>query len=181
MDEAVRSSRTIRYQRDLCRSWISTEKHFLSREYCYLETEPDRTGTEVIPEIQKIARKCESSGEHLLFVDFSNVNRTRHHSRLLFAAESYFSRKWTSIPAEPFRGFDPHAHFRTWKQLSGEWQAAKDQRTYKVAAEVYKLRQEGKSYADIAARLSALGLVSPTGRRLTPENCRKLLRKLVPD
>jgi hypothetical protein len=66
-------------------------------------------------------------------------------------------------------------HFRRWRQIDEAHVAAKPSLRAALTATVKSLREDGGTYAAIAAQLNASGDLTPNGRTWTADNVRKLL------
>jgi hypothetical protein len=75
--------------------------------------------------------------------------------------------------------FDPHAHFRGWRDKQMAWSAAKPERMAKARHRALALRDQNESYRAIAQILNGEGIVNATGKPWTSDNVRKLLSKAI--
>ena len=66
-------------------------------------------------------------------------------------------------------------HFRSWRQLDEAHAAARPAVRAALAGTARSLRDDGSTYAAIAAQLNASGDLTPNGRKWTADNVRKLL------
>jgi hypothetical protein len=76
--------------------------------------------------------------------------------------------------------FDPHAHFRTWREKQWAWTEGKQERIEKArdrAKEHKELQEQNYKPPKIADTLNREQLPSPTGRPWTADNVRKLMGK----
>lgn len=79
VDEAAAKSQTLRYQRELVRTWIkrSALQGQLVREFVFIETQPDRISTGVHEVLDVVAPLCarndDPKGPKLIYVDFTDV------------------------------------------------------------------------------------------------------------
>jgi Recombinase len=76
-----------------------------------------------------------------------------------------------------YKIFDPHAHFRAWRERQSAWTERKLERIENAQDRAEELREIGYSYAKIADTLNKEELPSPTGRPWTADNLRKLYGK----
>ena len=177
IDEAAKVSRTIRYQRDLIRRYARDEGYRLVHEEVFLEVEPDRGSELILTPLRKI---CEAENAVLLFVDFWEVARWRAHWTM---ADWLRREKIEMQPIAPReilmdgKLFDPHAHFRAWREKQWDWTKKKRERTARACGRARELREQGHSYRKIADALNKEQLPSPTGRPWTADNIRKLCFK----
>ena len=180
VEEAAKASKTIRYQRELIQHYARDEGYRIIHEEVFLEIEPDR-GSELIQEpLKKVERLCFEHSATLLYVDFSEMQRWRSHSVLLNWSRS------TNIKMECITSreilidgqfFDPHAHFRKWREQQTKWTDGKHERFEKALSLATVLREQGFSYPKIADSLNSKKIASPSGKPWTADNVRKLLPK----
>jgi len=171
VDEAAAQSRTIRYQRDLIRRYVSDHAMDLIHEAVFLEIEPDR-GT------RKVEALCRAQVATLLIVDFSEVQGWRSHAPLQDWAQSSGVDVRSIYPDEIMmdgKTFDPHEHFSEWRQRQRDWTDSKPARAAACRAEALAMRAEGASYAAIARALNEGGMPNLTGKPWTGDNLRKFL------
>jgi hypothetical protein len=75
VDAAAATSRTIRYQRDLVRRWVETEKGALIAEYAALDVAPDRDTDAIADEVRRAVDHALSHDAIPVVVDFlANAN-----------------------------------------------------------------------------------------------------------
>jgi hypothetical protein len=72
--------------------------------------------------------------------------------------------------------FDPHAHFRAWREKHEDWISKKQERIAKAKVRARELLEQGARYSKIADILNKEQLRSATGRPWTSENIGKLMR-----
>lgn len=192
VEQASRQSRTIRYQMELVRRWARDVKYDLVQEGVFLELEPDRAGKlgrqgaapeEVIPPpLTRLTAYCREHDATLLYVDFSQEIGWRSHMVMDGWGRKHGIR-CEQVPvmdaglAFDGKPFDPEEHFRQWRAKQKAWMASKPQRQARALARASEFRRQGMTLAAIAQALNAEGNLSPTGRKWTAENIRKMLGK----
>lgn len=183
MDVAVTQSRTIAFQRALVRD--HAEKHGLTliHEEAFLEIEPDRGSTHIIPALRKAAAACRTEGAELLYVNFAGVHGWRnHHAMEHWLEQAEISA--VAIEAAPIlvNGtlFDPYAHFSDWRERQNQWTESKHDRASKARARAGELLAAGYKKPAVARMLNDEGLRSVSGKPWTADSLRKLLASLQP-
>ncbi len=182
VDEAAKESRTIRYQRDFVRTYAKEEGYELIREDVFLEVHPDRGTENITIPLTILGEYAKNHSARILYVDFSAAGLWRSHDpmRRWFEANDVQN---VAVPAVPMmidgREFDPHFHFRRWRQRQQEWTAAKPQRSDQAARRAKELREDGKSYLAVAQILNSEGARSLSGTGWTAESLRKFLKAKV--
>lgn len=176
-DAAARVSRTIRYQVERVRRWVTEQKGRLVHEEVFLELAPDRGSAEIVPIIDRVIDRARARGARVVLVDFSVAMEWRRHGPLWDRLDA--SGLVEALDPEPLpldSGLlDPIAHFRMWRQLQAAFSADKDARRDAVAGVIHELRSEGMTFAAIARELNGAGVQTPTGKAWTADNVRKLL------
>jgi hypothetical protein len=179
-DEAAKRSRTIRYQRDLTRRFAVEHGFDLVHEEAFLEVEPDRGSEVIIHTLEKLRTICHEHDALLLYVDFADVHMWRAHMQLNSWLRSG-PAKSLGIAADKIRIdgelFDPFAHFKNWRTMSYAWSEGKEARIQKALARAGELRDKQQlSFAKLAGRLNAEGLLSATGKPWTEDSLRKQMK-----
>lgn len=176
-DEAAAQSRTIRYQRDRVRQWVAQEKGDLIGETVFMETAPDRGNKHILPEVEKLLRRCRDEDARLVLVDFSTAFGWRSHQALWSYLRTMPERvePLDAIPvAIGGEIFDPVAHFRQWQEANADWSEKKSERRAIAARRIPELAAEGRSNREIAEALNTEGISTVTGGRpWTKESVRK--------
>lgn len=180
IEEAAKASRTIAYQRELIRQYASDNDFELIHEETYLEIEPDRSGHLIRESLRNMEKHCAENDAIFLYVDFSVERNWRSH----FAMKDWASRTAiatlpidTSIYEISINGapFDPHAHFRVWREKQRAWTAGKKERKAQALARAEALRATGHNATAIAEILERERLRSPNGQEWTRDSVQKLL------
>lgn len=176
-DAAAQASRTIRYQVERVRRWVKDEGGRLIAEQVFLELAPDRGSEQIVPTIDRLIAKARRRGAKLVLVDFAEAFQWRRHGALWDRLDD--SRACTRLDPAPLfldgKEFDPVQHFRGWRQLDEAHVAAKPEMRAALVEAATALRDEGGTYAAVAAQLNANGDLTPSGRKWTADNVRKLL------
>jgi hypothetical protein len=116
-DIAAAQSKTIRYQREVIKEWVSEEGGVLIREITFLETQSDR-GTDAVEQyVHRAAKICRKIEATLVYVDFRQMCGWRPHHHLTHAIEReqipsvpvWPSHETILIDGQPFR---PASHFK---------------------------------------------------------------------
>ena len=176
-DAAAKASRTIRYQLERVRRWVKDDGGRLVAEEVFLELAPDRGTGEIVPVIDRLIAKAHAQGAKLVLVDFSDAFQWRRHGALWDRLAD--RRVCERLDPTPIfldgKAFDPVQHFRSWRQLDQAHAAARPAVRAALAGTARSLRDDGSTYAAIAAQLNASGDLTPNGRKWTADNVRKLL------
>jgi hypothetical protein len=179
VDEAAEASRTIRYQRDLIRRYAAEHRYNLMHEQVFMEIGPDRGSDYIIEPLKKAQNVCLQSDAVLLYVEFSEKQRWRAHRPMADWLSNAKIRSEKVAP-DPIKidgsDFDPHAHFRAWRERQKDWMNNKPERIAKAKARSGELLEQGAKYSEIADILNDEQLRSATGCPWTAENIRKLTR-----
>ena len=200
VEEAAAKSQTIRYQRERVRKWIEAEfgQHGqLSREFVFIETQPDRASASVHEVLDVVAplcaRKGVPNGPRLVYVDFamkeaaSSPNWRRHRELQLYIKR----RGLDSEPISPdpvdmydprtkkIGSFDPITHFKAWRFTGA---TAKAERAEVIRPRLVALLREipaGRGrFGAIAERLNAERVQTLTGCSWQADNVRTLCGRL---
>jgi hypothetical protein len=173
IDEAAKVSRTIRYQRDRIRRYATDEGYRLVHEELFLEIEPDRGSNLILEPLRKVKKICEAEHAVLLFVDFWEVQRWRAHWAMTNWLRQANIEMQSIAPSEIMMDgkiFDPHAHFRAWREKQLDWTQKKEERIVRARGRARELQKQGQSYLKIADTLNREQLPSLTGRPWTADN-----------
>jgi hypothetical protein len=179
IDKAAKESLTIRYQRDLIRSYAREEGYLLVHEEVFLEIEPDRGSDSILAALEKVKRICQAKDAVLLNVDFMQVARWRDHGPMARWLHRANIEMLSIYPREILmedKFFYPHVHFRAWRERQKEWTDKKQERKDKARERAKELLEQGESYPKIADTLNKEKLLSPTGRRWVADNVRSLMK-----
>lgn len=178
IDEAVRVSRTIRFQQCLIHDYVHRHGLELVHEEAFLEINPDRGSETIRDALNKAAAICRKNGATLLFVDFAAVQGWRSHQPMLDWLKDV---EVDSLPIEAVpvmmdgEMFDPHAHFGEWREKQWEWTAGKQDRRDRAHARARTLQLSGLKYPAIAKTLNEEGVRSLSGKPWTGESLRKFM------
>jgi hypothetical protein len=71
VEEAVQTSRTIRYQRQMIQQYVKSHKGQLVGELIFLELQPDRGTEHIEATLTKALALCQKNKAQLLLVDFA--------------------------------------------------------------------------------------------------------------
>lgn len=179
-DAAAEASRTIRYQVTRVRHWVADQKGRLLGEEVFLEIQPDRGSEQIVPVIDKLIHKAKRQGAQIVLVDFSEAMRWRRHGPLWDRLDT--SGIAVALDPEPVQMpeglLDPIAHFRSWRRLERLHADGKIDRIAALRSAIADLREEGLSFAAIAAELNAAGIMTATGKAWTGDNVRKLVHTI---
>lgn len=178
VDQAARSSRTIRYQAELIRRHARQNRLNLVHEEVFLEIEPDRASQMVCAALESVAPIVRAHHAALLVVDFAQVQNWRSHQPLQDIAADLGLRPDLVYPDDILldgRPFHPAAHFETWRKRQMAWSAGKAARLAAALTRASQHRAAGASLARTADLLNAEGLRSPIGRPWTADNLRKAM------
>ena len=195
-EEAARRSRTIRHQRDIVHAWVAEEGGVIEPgdEAVFLENDPDHgTGT-IVPEVEKLLRRCQREDKQLLVValwEMEDMGWRRHHRliELLDAEEQAAAaegRDPLCFALLPDPGRDRRAiramldNFAQWRDTRAAFTAGKPDREALLLRVVEELKETGgakASSAILAQALNEAGHPSQNGRPWTAANLRQFLRR----
>ncbi len=180
VDEAAKSSRTIRYQMELIRRYAKTHGYDLIREEVFIEIAPDRGSALIADSLNAIEKACREQEATVLIVDFSQVQNWRRHGFM----DDWFHKtdlKVIKLDPDPLItaewSFDPHKHFSEWRQRQFEWMSSKPEREALALEKARKLRSGGMSHSAVADALNDEETPSPSGRMWSESNVRAFLKK----
>ena len=179
VDEAAKKSKTIRYQRDLIRRCAEEEGYLLVHEEVFLEIDPDRGSDLIFAALEKVKKICRAEDAVLFVVDFSEVSRWREHMVMTcWLREANIDIENISPREIILDGkiFDPHAHFRSWRQKHRDWTEKKPERIGRAVERAKELLELGKSFLEIAETLNTEKVQTPTGRPWKPDNIRSFMK-----
>lgn len=182
LEDAVRMSRTLRYQRELVRRHIEGERGALVDEFFFLELAPDRGSDQIEGELRKALDLCRKHDAQLLFVDFVQEGGWRSHpfmSRLMQLAPV----SCLGLYPEPLmidgQEFDPIAHFRRARKAFSDRGAAIRRRDA-IVTRVSEIIGQGPlaagRYRQLARQLNAEGVRTVNGRSWSEPNLRAFLK-----
>lgn len=184
-DEAAACSRTIRYQRDLVRHFVTQEcRGRLVGEIVWLELSPDRGSEYVDSAVDRAFTLCRTRGAELVYVDFGSRFGWRAHHHLRHRFEQ------TDIPCHPIDpnpvagdDFDPVRHFQQWRSRLEKLKAAQPrgkalwQLVLALIAPYLPPESSVPDYQSAAALLNETGIRTSTGRDWTRDNLRMFVNK----
>lgn len=177
-DEAAKRSRTIHYQVQRVRHWVADQKGRLVGEEVFLELQPDRGTEHVGPAVEKLIAKARAKSAGIVAVNFAESMGWRPHQALWSRLQG--SGRVTALDPSPLilagETLDPVAHFRAWRQLERLHSAGKEGRKAELIEVIVALRDQGMSYAAIAAALNEDGRSTANGKSWTADNVRKLVQ-----
>ena len=173
VDVAAGQSLTIRYQRDLARRHVRTERGAMIREVALLELAPDRASQGAVMAIERLV---ETSAGNAIFltIDFSREVNWRPH-RFLWAALPE-GRRQALTPDEMLidgKAFNPRLHFRAWQSDNESHRAGKDDHRSLLLAAL--AGREDRSWIEKADHLNGLDMLTHGGKRWTAANLRKFI------
>lgn len=175
---AAGQSRTIAYQRALVRDYAKRHGIRIVHEEAFLEIDPDRGSSYIIPALRKAERLCREHGAELVYVNFAGVQGWRSHHAMQEWLEQAEVRQ-TAIEAAPIELggilFDPHAHFADWRERQMEWISSKGDRSQRARERATELLAKGLKKPAIARALNDEGLRSLSGKPWTSDSLRKFL------
>ncbi len=177
IEQAARSSRTIRYQMEVIRSYARENSYKLIREEAFLEIEPDRGSEQILGVLQELSTYCLANKATLIYVDFSLAQGWRGHGPMMD-----WSRKasietvgvWPEETLIDGKIFDPPSHFRRWRKRQMSWRGEKGDRIRLASQRVKALRLAGLTNEKIASVLNEEDIRSATGKPWSGEMVRKL-------
>ncbi|MDG4649390.1 hypothetical protein P6F26_13140 [Roseibacterium sp. SDUM158017] len=180
IDAAAKTSRTIRYQRDLIRRHAKENRYQLVEEKVFLEIAPDRGSRYVLDALRPLEAICREQSACFLYVDFWRVQGWRGHE----AFQEWLERtpiKFEAVPPDEIvidgSMFDPHHHFGEWRERQHEWTAAKPERIARAIEEASRRRAAGQPYKEIADALNVDGIRSASGKPWNEGRIGDLLKK----
>lgn len=180
VDAAAKTSRTIRYQRELIRRHAKDNGYRLVAERVFLEIAPDRGSKYVLDALHPLEVMCREQSASFLYVDFWRVQGWRAHG----AFRAWLERTAINFEAVPpdeivIDGaiFDPHRHFAEWRKRQHEWTEAKAERVARAVDAARRLRAERRTYGEIADVLNSRGVRSASGKPWSEDGIRDLLKK----
>lgn len=179
VDAAAATSRTIRYQRDLVRRWVQTEKGALIAEYAALDVAPDRDTDAIADDVQRAINHALSYGATILVVDFlanANWRPQRPMQSQLSAAGVEVERLYPDPIIIDGTLFDPIAHFRAWQSVYAAAARSKPEAKAAIAAHIDECGPADATWPEMAAWLNAEGYRTLNGKEWTADNVRKFLK-----
>lgn len=184
LEDAVRMSRTLRYQRELVRRHVEGERGTLVDEFFFLELAPDRGSDHIEKELRKALDLCRQHDAQLLFADFVQEGGWRSHpfmSRLMQLAPV----SCLGLYPEPLmidgQEFDPIAHFRRARKAFSDRGAAIRRREAIITRVTEIIGQgtlAGGRYRQLAHQLNAEGVKTVNGRSWSEPNLRAFLKSV---
>lgn len=179
IDAAAAASRTIRYQRDLVRSWVKGEKGALIAEYAALDVAPDRDTDAIADDVRRAVSHALSHDATLVVVDFlanANWRPQRPMRRQLDAAGVAVQRLHPDPIHIDGKLFDPIEHFRAWQAFHAAAAASKPEAKAAITAHIGDYGPADPTFPEMAAWLNAEGYRTLTGKAWTGDNVRKFLK-----
>jgi hypothetical protein len=188
-NEAARQSRTIRYQRELIKRFVTDEKGELADEVVYLEKHLDRGSEAIVPPLQKAGHLCHAKKASLLYVEFWSETHWRKHNYLLRTLKEIGRGGIEVVPVvacpihiegEP-GDFDPIEHFQTWDEEIEYSRRRRDTAENALREMASKYPGRGR-YKLIAAELNDKRVPTLSGRtEWTDEIVRQLIKYRLPE
>lgn len=173
IEQAARTSRTIRYQREVIRREVTARKGALAAEAAFMEQAPDRGTPEVAEEVARAVRKRPELTPVL--VDFAQVLGWRLHYDLKHRMEEVGA---LFLPPGPTmidgHEFDPTLHFRDWAERWAVHANSKDDHRAAILACLES--SAALTISQSAAKLNANNFHTHTGKPWTTDNLRKFLK-----
>ncbi len=180
VDEAAKSSRTIRYQTEMIRRHAKTHGYDLIREEIFIEIAPDRGSALIEDSLKVIEKACREQDATVLIVDFSQVQNWRRHGFM----NEWFRKsdlKIEKLDPDPLItagwSFDPSKHFAEWRERQSKWMSSKPEREAIALERARHLKLAGLSHSALANALNAEETPSPSGKMWSESNVRALLKK----
>lgn len=193
VSEAERKSKTIRYQRKAVQYWIRRQNEFgssndsqhqLVHEVTYIDKRPDRPTHGLLLDAMKHAgQDAIRRGAALVIVEFGSSHHQMRRIRGLRHELNEAKIPVELLPAEEMeidgKPFAPEEHFLSWKKVEAETKLAVLRKAVLGLAEAIKAHgAEGEHrYDDIAHWLNSREIWTPTGRRWSAENVRKVIKR----
>jgi hypothetical protein len=178
VEAAAKASRTIRYQCECVRRYAGDSGYELIHEEVYIELQPDRGSDLVVEPLTKLADRCKAHNATILYVDFYKVQGWRSHllmNRWLGSDAARSESIWPEPIMMDEQWFDPHEHFRQWREQQEAWSAQKPARAERACVRALELRAGGASFRAAADVLNAEKIPSLSGKPWTGANLIKLL------
>lgn len=179
VDAAAAASLTIRYQRDLVRRWVQTEKGHLIAEFAALDVAPDRDTDAITDDVRRATDHAVEHNATLVVVDFlakANWRRQRPMQRQLEAASVEVHRLYPDPIYIEGKRFDPIEHFRAWQAFYVAAAASKSEAKAAITAHIYECGPADATWPEMAAWLNAEGYRTLNGKEWTDDNVRKFLK-----
>lgn len=182
VDAAATASRTIRYQRERVRRYVTEERGVLVDEIAFMDVRPDRATDLVRAELRQKAAHHAGKAT-LVAVAFDEVHKWRHNPYLVDAAYDF---GFDLLPLSPDptlidgTEFDPVRHFAEWRKRDG---SEKTRLEYEAlhglnAALVAVPSGEGR-WQIIATRLNSEDVKTIRGGVWNAENVGKLAGRIA--
>ncbi|KUJ85158.1 hypothetical protein AVO45_18080 [Ruegeria marisrubri] len=176
VDVAATESRTIRYQRDLVRRWVSDNNGTLVCEKVFIELQPDRASKWITGPLKEALDLCRDYGATLLYVHFQERHSSRPHSFLDGVLRDDRVNAIGLYP-DPImidgEAFDPIDHFRGWRKANDERKEQKADLAHAINTQIHHLRETGASWSKVAEWLNSNGNRTLNGKPWTADNARK--------
>lgn len=179
IDSAAAQSRTIRYQRDLVRGFAANHGYSLIREEVFLEIDPDRGSTYILPPLEELGAYARANNATLLYADFGSELGWRSH----FVMDPWVERQGLDhLPVAPDpietdgEVFDPADHFRAWRQEQKKWTAGKSERRASALRKIAALLAQGNTHRAIAEELNRRAVPTISGKMWSAEMVRKQVK-----
>lgn len=184
IEQAVRESRTIRYQRRLAQNYVSSHNGEMVKEIAYRDVSNDRMTPYIKSELRKAAEIC-AQGATLLWVDFSECGWRRHRFITDIIQEYDLDRTDRHVPLPAERdeasGFDPAEHFSAWRIREEQERERRRQEVPLRLREALEAIPEGRGRnRKIAEWLNAREIPTLGGKlEWKDDNVRKALENLI--
>ena len=183
VDDAAAVSRTIRYQRERVRRYVTEEHSALVEEIAFMDMQPDRATEIVQEELRPIATKYAGLAT-LVYVAFDEVHRWRHNPYLANLHQT-FGLDVLPLSPEPVLidgvEFDPIRHFAKWRETDRNTKTRMQYEGRLGMREALSAVPTGEGrWQAIADRLNADGIKTIRGGNWTAENVRKMANRLGP-
>jgi len=177
VDAAAAQSRTIRYQVERVRRWVTDEAGTLVDEITFMDSSPDRPTDAIYEAVSRVHPICVAHNAKLVIARFG---RWRQH-HFLHHRLSEMRIRFIELDPQPMTidglRFEPIEHFQHWAN-TGE--AASAARRRDAIAALQKAGGEIEAgpgrYEKIAQLLNQTGVKTFTGKAWTGENVKKALR-----
>lgn len=176
VDAAAAQSRTIRYQMERVRAWVSDEAGQLVDEITFMDTSPDRPTDAVHEAVSRVHPLCLAHNARVVIARFG---RWRQH-HFLHHSLSDLGIDFVELDPQPMTIdgilFEPIEHFRNWSTVN---EAASAARRHDAIAALRIAAREIEAgpgrFQKIAEHLNGIDVKTFTGKEWTSANVKKAL------
>ncbi|RWO88607.1 hypothetical protein [Mesorhizobium sp.] len=180
VDEAARNSKTIRYQCERVRRWVESEHGTLSREFVFIEHDPEEATAAIRRVLEQAIELCQERRCAFIYVNFGYVRLWRRH-RYMWEMLKGSGLKLIDLHPIPLtidgQRFDPIEHFEKWRDHEHLWKDEHRQAVRQAFAEALVKVPEGRGrFQAIADYLNDVRCIETlTGLQWTDETVRKFM------